>query len=216
LRWIAVLPTAVAGYSLSAVMFWYGAEGRPNPEFQLASYAISPAFYVYCGIKMAPNRRFGTAIVLTILWTITAIAIFTWNAATRGQWSQTGKPLVWGILGIVSMIGTCFLVYKTEQHDRLIDSFSTKRKAPATASSTSGDAQNVVVVTPQVVDPYAILGVDRRASFEEIRKAYRERMKEYHPDKVAGLGHELRTLAEQKTKAINIAFDELKKLHGTV
>jgi DnaJ like chaperone protein len=199
-------------------MFWFGAEGRPNPEFQLASYAIGPAFYVYCGTKMAPNHRFGTAIALTILWTITAAAILAWNAAIRGydQWSQTGKPLVWGILGIVSMLGTCFLVYKTEQHDRLIDSFSSKRKAPVTASSTRGDAQNAVDVTPQVVDPYATLGVDRTASFEAIRQAYRERMKEYHPDKVAGLGHELRTLAELKTKAINIAFDELKRLHGPV
>ncbi len=117
---------------------------------------------------------------------------------------------------MVSMLATCFLVHKTEQHHRRIDSLYSERKILGTASSTSEDTRNVVDVTPQIVDPYVTLGVDRMASFEEIRKAYRDRMKEYHPDKVAGLGHELQTLAELKTKAINIAFDELKKIHGTV
>jgi len=36
-------------------------------------------------------------------------------------------------------------------------------------------------------------------------------MKEYHPDKVAGLGAELRELAERKAKEINMAFEELKR-----
>jgi hypothetical protein len=64
-------------------------------------------------------------------------------------------------------------------------------------------------------DAYTILGVRRGASFDEIRRAYRERMKEYHPDKVAGLGAELRELAERKAKEINMAFEELKRTNGT-
>jgi hypothetical protein len=63
-------------------------------------------------------------------------------------------------------------------------------------------------------DAYTILGVRRGDTFDEIRRAYRERMKEYHPDKVAGLGSELRELAERKAKEINMAFEELKKMHG--
>ena len=63
-------------------------------------------------------------------------------------------------------------------------------------------------------DAYTILGVRRGDTFDEIRRAYRERMKEYHPDKVAGLGSELRELAERKAKEINMAFEELKRTYG--
>lgn len=58
-------------------------------------------------------------------------------------------------------------------------------------------------------DPYHVLGVKSSASAEEIKDAYRNRMAEYHPDKVAHLGPELRALAEKKTKAIQRAYEQL-------
>jgi DnaJ-domain-containing protein 1 len=61
---------------------------------------------------------------------------------------------------------------------------------------------------------YAILGIGRHATFEEIRQAYRQRLNEYHPDKVAALGSELRRVAEEMTKKINHAYAELKTAHG--
>jgi DnaJ-class molecular chaperone len=59
-------------------------------------------------------------------------------------------------------------------------------------------------------DPYAVLGVSRIASKEEISAAYRKKAKENHPDTVAHLGAELRDLAEEKMKEINAAYDLLK------
>jgi DnaJ like chaperone protein len=55
-------------------------------------------------------------------------------------------------------------------------------------------------------DPYEILGVTRSDSSDAIRSAYRERMKEYHPDKVAHLGEELQKLALEKSQQIERAY----------
>ncbi len=45
----------------------------------------------------------------------------------------------------------------------------------------------------------------------ELKKRYFELLKMNHPDKVASLGNDFKVLAEKKTKAINSAYDELKK-----
>ena len=59
-------------------------------------------------------------------------------------------------------------------------------------------------------DPYEILGVPPSASSEAIRIAYKARMKEYHPDKVASLGEELQELAHRKSLEIQKAYQQLR------
>ena len=63
----------------------------------------------------------------------------------------------------------------------------------------------------QSLDHHAVLGVSPDASQEEVKAAYRLRMQEYHPDKVAHLGPELRILAERKAKEINEAYRILSR-----
>ena len=53
---------------------------------------------------------------------------------------------------------------------------------------------------------FAVLKVAPSASVDEIRRAYKLQMSQYHPDKVAALGAELRELAERKTKDITEAY----------
>jgi hypothetical protein len=60
-------------------------------------------------------------------------------------------------------------------------------------------------------DPYATLGVPRSASQEAIHAAYRARMKQYHPDKVAHLGEELQQLAHRKALEIQRAYEQLRQ-----
>jgi DnaJ like chaperone protein len=55
---------------------------------------------------------------------------------------------------------------------------------------------------------HEVLRVPATASLDEIKLAYRRRIAEYHPDKTCGLGDELRMLAEERSKAINTAYDE--------
>jgi DnaJ-domain-containing protein 1 len=57
----------------------------------------------------------------------------------------------------------------------------------------------------------SILGLTRRTTPEELKQAYRDRIREYHPDKVAHLGSELRQLAERKAKEINAAYEYVSK-----
>lgn len=60
-------------------------------------------------------------------------------------------------------------------------------------------------------DPHRTLGVGLEADQNEIRQAYRRLAAQYHPDKVAHLGVDLRHLAEQKFKAIQAAYELLKR-----
>jgi DnaJ-domain-containing protein 1 len=55
---------------------------------------------------------------------------------------------------------------------------------------------------------HLVLQVERSATLEQVKDAYRRRMLEYHPDKVARLGLDLRMLAEKKSKEINAAFKQ--------
>ena len=58
---------------------------------------------------------------------------------------------------------------------------------------------------------YAILGLEPGADQDAIKKAYRKLSMKYHPDKVRHLGEEFRTVAEEKMKEINGAYDFFKK-----
>ena len=56
-------------------------------------------------------------------------------------------------------------------------------------------------------DPYAVLGVSPNASDEEIKNAYREMARKYHPDNYAD--NPLSDLAGEKMKEINEAYDQI-------
>lgn len=58
---------------------------------------------------------------------------------------------------------------------------------------------------------YKILEIDQSASNTEVKKAYRKMAMKYHPDKVTHLGKELRESAEDKFKAVNKAYHEIKR-----
>ena len=59
-------------------------------------------------------------------------------------------------------------------------------------------------------DPYQILEIERGASQETIKQAFRKLAGRYHPDKVEYLGDEFKTLAERRFKEIQRAYEELR------
>ena len=60
---------------------------------------------------------------------------------------------------------------------------------------------------------YQVLGVSENASDDEIRAAYRELVKKYHPDKYQD--NPLKNLADEKLKQINEAYDEIRRQRGS-
>ena len=58
---------------------------------------------------------------------------------------------------------------------------------------------------------YKILEIDKSATNDEIKKAYRTMAKKYHPDKVLHLGAEHQKGAEEKFRQVQEAYDQLQK-----
>lgn len=56
-------------------------------------------------------------------------------------------------------------------------------------------------------DPYSVLGVDKNATDEQIKNAYRELARKYHPDNYTD--NPLSDLAGEKMKEINEAYDSI-------
>ena len=62
-------------------------------------------------------------------------------------------------------------------------------------------------------DPYSILGVSKDATDEEIKAAYRELARKYHPDNYPD-DNPLKELAEDKMQEINAAYDKIQKMRA--
>lgn len=58
-------------------------------------------------------------------------------------------------------------------------------------------------------EQYVLLGLRPGATVDEVRRAYRDKLTQYHPDKVARMAPEFSELAHRKTKELNAAYAAL-------
>lgn len=117
---------------------------------------------------------------------------------------STKLQLLHYLFGIASADGTT--------HESEIDVISIIAKYMGVSSSDYQSIKAMFVV--QADNLYKILGIDANATDDEVKKAYREMAKKYHPDKVAYLGEDVRKSAEQKLREVNDAYDKIKKQRG--
>lgn len=80
----------------------------------------------------------------------------------------------------------------------------------------SGSRRSGASSGPATIDPYAVLGVDRRASDSEIRHAFRKLISQHHPDKLAarGAAPEVVRLAQERSQQIIAAYEQIKSRRG--
>lgn len=61
---------------------------------------------------------------------------------------------------------------------------------------------------------YKTLGIEKSATNEEIKKAYRKMAVKHHPDKFAQMGEEYQKAAKEKFQKIQDAYESIKKERG--
>lgn len=109
---------------------------------------------------------------------------------------------------------------EADELKRIIDELNSEKKDKQTeqrrTTSEKHNAQaKVENDSPKSLDmasACAILGVSPNADIEAIKAAYKTRIKEYHPDRTATLGEDIRQLAAKKTLEINRAYEFVKKM----
>ncbi len=89
------------------------------------------------------------------------------------------------------------------------DRWSSRPRAAPPRSSTTIP---VAPPAPRPKTPWEVLEVPENATEEEVHSAYRKKVAQYHPDRVAHLPSEFQELAHQKLLELNAARERLKKL----
>ncbi|MDH4017457.1 MAG: DUF1232 domain-containing protein [Actinomycetota bacterium] len=122
--------------------------------------------------------------------------------------------LVPDLLGPVGRIddlaAIAFLAWFYQRHVSQLRRANSDGSGEAGADAGPHGARTGEQPRPKAFDPHAVLGIPRSASADEVHVAYRARMQEYHPDKVAHLGAELQTLAHEKSQEIQRAYRQLR------
>lgn len=90
-------------------------------------------------------------------------------------------------------------------------------KAGREGKPSPGEAKRRVsapAVRPSGPPWWEVLRVPRGASLKEVATAYRDLIRQNHPDKVAHLSEKIRRVADEETRRINEAYAEAQRLLG--
>lgn len=122
----------------------------------------------------------------------------------NGDWFLIAVIIVAFIAGYSAV---SFIVKKiyTEKQTTTTDKKKNGRSQHQEANSESWESQSEE-------DKYArVLGLSTIFTATEVKRAYRELLFKYHPDKVNHLGTEFKSIAEEKTREIVKAYDYFRK-----
>jgi hypothetical protein len=120
---------------------------------------------------------------------------FLFSGALNGRW--------YPMTGLLSV--------PREQRRRLLFEFAAAVTHGQQEADSSAQAQRSHVGgTDDYVACCSLLGVAPTATYADIHRAYRARMKQYHPDMFARAAPDVRRLAEERAKLLNEAYAKLE------
>jgi len=91
-----------------------------------------------------------------------------------------------------------------------------RRARDGGAQPESGGYRQVPRQVHSIEQDYASLGLTPDASEQDIKRAYRKLVSQYHPDKLVsqGLPEEMMELSRRRVREINAAYDRIKASRG--
>jgi len=116
--------------------------------------------------------------------------------------------------GRIQMVHYLFQVAKADGHvdDRemkIIEQLANKLGIPAMEFDS---VKNMFYRSAD--SDYKILGIEAKASDEDVKRAYRKMAIAFHPDKVAQMGEEYQKGAKEKFQQIQDAYENIKRKRG--
>ena len=91
------------------------------------------------------------------------------------------------------------------------------RRISATLGISRDESESVFAMFDKGIDAaYQVLEIEKSASDEEVKKAYKRLAVKHHPDKVSNLGPDVQRAAEERFKSISEAYEKIKKDRGIV
>lgn len=92
--------------------------------------------------------------------------------------------------------------------------FSLKRRVTQPPRPAGGDGATVPAVEADEDRYGRVLGLSGTITREDVRRRYREAMRQYHPDRVAAMGPEIVAVAQRKAQEINEAYSFFRTKYG--
>ncbi len=125
-----------------------------------------------------------------------------------------GSAFFWSQMILVLLIVGSVFYFFYSSHSRQSSKFRLREfdRSAIKSEKTSPSSDPPTLSLPGIRingAPHEILGIPRFASKEEVRKAYKELMKRYHPDLMGPLGSQAWKDAQKIATAINDAKDKM-------
>lgn len=94
--------------------------------------------------------------------------------------------------------------------------YSAMLRARQAGGAYAGGQQRAGGTAGAISQSYAALGLKQDATNQEIKRAYRKLVSQYHPDKLVsrGLPEEMMEMSKRRVREINAAYDQIKSVRG--
>lgn len=116
--------------------------------------------------------------------------------------------------GRMQLLHYLFGIAKADAHISNAELDVIQRIASYMAINTSDFLSAKAMFIKETDGDYKILEIEKSASDEEVKAAYRKMAKKNHPDKVAHLGEDVKKGAEERFQRIQTAYENIKNERG--